>query len=277
MRDLDILFPMDQEKFSSLESLHHTQEGGEHPVAQEAVVAAIKKDHFLPISILIAAVVIGGSILFATLYHGGSPSPAGGGANNPPVPTTTVDVGKLGPRDVILGNANAPVTLIEYADYQCPFCGMFFSQIEPTLKKNYIDTGKVKMVFRDFPFLGPESTAAGAAAACAQDQNKFWQYHDALYTAEGIDGHENNGNLDRALFIKLAGNVGLNVNDFTACLDGNKYAATVADDYKNGVAAGVNSTPTTFVNGKKVVDASGNSVGANAALILQAVDAAVKG
>src|SRR5258708_30237990 len=75
---------------------------------------------------------------------------------------------------------------------------MFFPQIQPTLKKNYIDPGKVKMVFRDFPFLGPESDAAGAAAQCALDQGKFWQYHDALYTAEVADGHENNGNLKRS-------------------------------------------------------------------------------
>src|SRR5258708_11832017 len=155
-----ILYPMEeQEKFSSLESMHQAKSGAGEAVAvveASAEPVTTKKDRFLPMSILVAAFVIGGSVVFATFYRGGwGAAPAGQGGNNPPAPT--IDAGKLGPRDVIWGNANAPVTLIEYGDYQCPFCGMFFTQIQPTLKKNYIDPGKVKMLFSDFPFLRPQS------------------------------------------------------------------------------------------------------------------------
>jgi|SRR3989344_403375 len=113
------------------------------------------------------------------------------------------------PRDVILGDPKAPVTLIEYGDYQCPFCSRFFKDTEPLIRKNYIETGKVKMVFRNFQFLGSESVNAAQAAECAKDQGKFWVYHDALYAAELEDGRENNGNLKRELFIDLAKSAGL--------------------------------------------------------------------
>jgi protein-disulfide isomerase len=234
--------------------------------------------------------VIGGSIVFQVLYHPSAQAPtAGGGAGGAAVgaaagaaaqqgQASAAQVDKLGPRDVVLGDPNAKVTLVEYGDYQCPFCGMYFTQIEPTLKTNYITTGKVKMVFRDFPFLGPESLASGAAAQCATDQNQFWAYHDALYTAEVADGHENNGNLNRNLFVSLAKNIpGMDVTAFTTCLDSNKYASATADEYNAARNNGVNSTPTTFVNGVKVTDASGNAVGADVGAITQAIEAALKG
>ena len=110
------------------------------------------------------------------------------------VPTPTANVASLmtlGSRDAVLGNANAPVTIIEYGDYQCPFCTRYFSQIQPVIKSQYIDTGKAKMVFRDFSFLGPESTAAANAAQCAEDQGKLWSYHDALYAAKVADEAKN--------------------------------------------------------------------------------------
>lgn len=107
-------------------------------------------------------------------------------------------------RDVVLGEQNAPVTLIEYGDYQCPFCARYFMEVEPLLREEYIKTGKVKMVFRNYPFLGPESVSAAEAAECAKDQGQFWAFHDALYNAEHQDGREHNGNLNNDLFFKLA-------------------------------------------------------------------------
>jgi protein-disulfide isomerase len=212
---------------------------------------------FLAITILIAGVMISGSLLYAA--KGGRP--AGSAITTPPpdgqqppgtptTPTAQVSLPPVGDRDVILGNANAPVTVIEYGDYQCPFCGRFFSQVEPQLRDQYIKTGKVKMVYRNFQFLGQESIAAGVAAECAKDQSKFWPFHDALYTAEIKDGHENSGNLTRDLFIKLAGGVGIDTQQFTSCYDSNKYVARIEKDRDAATAVGVNSTPTTYVNGK---------------------------
>jgi protein-disulfide isomerase len=184
----------------------------------------------------------------------------------------------LGSRDAILGNANAPVTIVEYGDYQCPFCTRYFSTIQPQIVSDYINTGKAKMVFRDFAFLGPESTIAANAAQCAEDQNKLWAYHDALYTAkiqdEAKGGSEDDGFYTPALFVKLAGQVGLNIPTFTSCVNGNSDASVVASEISAAQAAGVNSTPVTFVNGVEV-EVNGQSAGADAATVLKAIQAAV--
>lgn len=112
--------------------------------------------------------------------------------------------------DVILGDSNAPVTVIEYGDYQCPFCARFFIDVEPLIRQKYIETGKVKMIFRNYAFLGPESPAAAEAAECAKDQGQYWAYHDALYAAEHQDGQERNGNLNKDLFETIAQSLKLN-------------------------------------------------------------------
>ena len=233
------------------------------------------KDHFLPVSILLAAVMISGSIIYLVKHGGGlPPEPARLGGGNQP---TLVKVSVNETKDVILGDPQAPVTLIEYGDYQCPFCGKFFSETELTLRQKYIQPGKVKMVFRDFAFLGPESIAAAAAAGCAKDQRKFWEYHDLLYTTEIKDSAENNGNLTRDLFIRLADQLKLDAAAFTTCLDSKKYDAEVEESTKSGQSFGVGSTPTTFVNGKMVTDSMGRNVGANGNAIFQAVEAALQG
>ena len=112
-------------------------------------------------------------------------------------------------RDVVLGDPAAPVTIIEYGDYQCPWCARFFDQIEPSLRANYIEPKKAKMVFRNFQFLSQESVDAAEAAECAKDQGKFWEFHDAIYKAELADGVEHNKNLNTDLFFQIATDIGL--------------------------------------------------------------------
>jgi protein-disulfide isomerase len=204
------------------------------------------RDYFLPASILVAGIMISGSIIYLV---GTKNVPAGTGTIPTP-PSAAGGVPQISARDVVLGDIKAPVTFFEYGDYQCPFCGRFFQQIEPSLRDEYVKTGKVKMVFKSFQFLGPESLAAAEAAECAKDQSKFWGYHDALYTAEIADGKESNGNLNRELFMKIAGNLGMDTAAFANCIDTKKYAAQVQQDIADGQAVGVNSTPTSFVNGQ---------------------------
>ncbi len=206
----------------------------------------------VPISIVVAGLIIGGAIYFSgkkeVARTDGQSTVAqtrSGRASLPPV----------GNRDAVLGNPEAPVTLIEYGDYQCPFCGRFFHQVEPLLRDEYIKTGKVRMVYRNFQFLGAESVASGAAAECAEDQGKFWVYHDELYKAETADSKENSGNLNRDLFLMLAQNVSLDMTAFTSCLDSSKYVEQVKKDTAGGQALGVSGTPTTYINGEKVVGA----------------------
>lgn len=208
------------------------------------------KEYFLPASILIAGVLIAGSVIYGTGLKNldGVDNTANNLNQNPP---TAVSLELTG-EDVILGNAGAPVTIIEYGDFQCPFCGKFFSETESQIKENYVKSGKVKFVYRHFAFLGPESMAAAEAAECAKDQGKFWQYHDALYSAEVKDGQEHNGNLNEALFQKIASQLGMNSATFSSCLADHKYADKIQKDYDGGRVNGVNATPTTFVNGTKL-------------------------
>lgn len=239
----------------------------EHEHQPEHHVAAEKKDRFLPISILVAAVLIGGAIVFGVFYKGGSGSGAAAGTGGTPsqagttAPTTNTSVMALGSRDAILGNVSAPVTMIEYGDYQCPFCGTeFFAQTEPLIVQNYVDTGKVRFVFRDFAFLGPESDVAANAAQCAEDQNELWPYHDALYTAKVADdakgGSEDDNFFTTTELIKLGTQVGIpNMATFTSCVNNNSDASIVAQEKTDATAAGVNSTPTFYINGTQVLGA----------------------
>lgn len=236
----------------------------EHKVSEPAEPAGVamnegmKREEVLtmPMAIVIAAALVSASVVYFAWagMQGGRPAPAAGGNDT----GGTAQVGavpEIGERDVILGDANAPVTVIEYADYQCPFCERFFAQTEPSIKNDYVKSGKVRLVYRNFAFLGPESKDAAAAAECAKDQGKFWLYHDALFTAEGLDAKEHNGNLNKDLFVKLAKNVGMDTNAFTQCYDSKKYVELVDKQTAEATAAGVNSTPTVYVNGTQVVGA----------------------
>ncbi len=205
---------------------------------------------FLPASILIAGVLISGSVIYSTgLKQGGA-----GAVQEPDSAAEVVDESKLAlnDEDVILGDPNAPVTIIEYSDFQCPFCGRFYSQSEGQIKENYIKNGQVKFIYRHFAFLGPESRAAAEAVECAKDQGNFWQYHDQLFDEEIADGAEHNGNLNRELFMELAEAADLDSAEFASCLDAGKYSEKVESDYAGAQALGVRATPTIFVNGTKV-------------------------
>lgn len=159
-----------------------------------------------------------------------------------------VDVGSF----PIMGDKNAKVTVIEFADYQCPFCEKWFTDSEANLIKDYVNTGKVKFAFRDFAFLGQESTWAAEAASCANEQDKFWQYHDYLYQHQG---QENSSAFSKDNLKAFAATIGLNTEQFNSCLDTDKYAKAVSDDTTAGQNAGVSGTPTTFVNGISMVGA----------------------
>jgi len=214
---------------------------------QTIVATNDKKNYVLPASILLAAVLISGSVIYSTGFKSGSKSSLTANLDGQAVVSP-----ELASTDVVLGDPKAPVTMIEYSDFQCPFCGRFYSQTEPPLKEQYVKTGKVRFIYRHFAFLGPESKAAAEAVECAKDQSKFWEYHDAIFNAELADGRENNGNLNRALFLTNAENLGLNLASFKACLDSNKYGQKVADDYSGAQALGVKATPTVFVNEVKI-------------------------
>lgn len=206
----------------------------------------MKEEYILPGSILVAAVLIAGAVIYTAGMPGAIDNNLGG--ENQPV-IGNAEALKLTSSDVVLGDPDAPVTVVEYSDYQCPFCGRFFAQTEPQIRANYIQSGKVKLVYRHLVVISQESADAANATECAKDQGKFWDFHDAMFAAEMKDGEERNGNLNRSLFMSVAGQLQMNTAEFGSCLDSGKYASKVNTDSATAKVLGVNATPTFFVNG----------------------------
>lgn len=143
------------------------------------------------------------------------------------------------------GPATAPVTIVEYSDYQCPFCRRAHPTVERILKE-YPD--KVRLVFRDYPLnFHPRAVPASVAARCAGEQNKFWEYHTHLM--------EVNGDLSDADLGKRATELGLDMPAFDACYASKKYEAAIQSDFQAGAAVGVTGTPAFFINGRMLVGA----------------------
>lgn len=153
----------------------------------------------------------------------------------------------------IKGNDNAKVTIVEFADFRCPFCEKFFSETEPQLMKDYVDTGKAKFVFRNYAFLGPSSVVAANAVACANEQGKFWDMYEYLYKNQPPESDTSMYVTDK--LTEIAGTIGLDAAKFSTCLDSKKYDKDVSKDLSDGQAVGVSGTPTFYVNGKQLVGA----------------------
>lgn len=146
------------------------------------------------------------------------------------------------------GSADAKVTFIEFADFQCSFCKQWHDEIYPKLKSEYIDNGKVKFAFWDFAFLGEESFKSAEAAMCSSAEGKFWEYHDALFLAQIS---ETESPFSDSALKQIAQNIGLNQTSFNECFDARINKPIVEDLTNQAVDYGVGSTPTVFINGLK--------------------------
>ena len=144
----------------------------------------------------------------------------------------------------ILGNPNAPITMVEFGDYQCTFCSKFFHETENSIITNYIKTGKVKVLFKDYIILGQDSINAANAAHCANDQKLFWEYHSMLYNNWA---GENTGWADLAHLHEFANTLGLDMDVFSTCMSDLKWNELVNLSSKDGKKLGVSGTPTFFV------------------------------
>ncbi len=195
-----------------------------------------------------------------------------GQAQAPAAPAAGAKVNvKVDAGDPVLGKADAKVTVVEFADYQCPFCGALsglnknmVSQMQSQDKtwepfgtnfiKDYVNTGRAKFVYKDFAFLDNgsdtgESHLAAQAAHCSGDQNKYWQMHDWLYSNQA---GENQGAFTADKLKGFAQTLGLNTAAFNQCLDSGKYAKTVTDNTNYGRTIGVSSTPIVFIDGQMI-------------------------
>jgi len=156
----------------------------------------------------------------------------------------------------ILGNPNAPVILVEFGDYQCHFCNVFFHSTEEDILKNYVQTGKVKMIFKDYNIIGPDSVNASNGAHCANDQGLFWEYHDILYS--NWTG-ENNGWASSKNLEKFAQEIGLDVETWSECMENGTHSQTILASNDDAKDLGLTGTPAFFVIGpdNKVTKLSG--------------------
>lgn len=210
-------------------------------------------NYLIPGAIIVAGALVAGALMYSSQSGlGSAPSlknaavgsaTGGGGVNPAPVAENLED------DDPILGNPDAPVVIVEFADFQCPFCKRLYEDAEAKVISNYVKTGKAKWVYRDFPLTSIHGMAqkAAEAAECADEQGEFWAYHDLLYARQN--------ELSVANFKAWAQELGLNKNKFNDCLDSGKYEEEVQKDFKDGQAVGVSGTPATFINGRIITGA----------------------
>src|SRR5437899_4299544 len=142
----------------------------------------------------------------------------------------------------LLGRATAPITIVEFGDFQCDRCLRFAKYTEPQLNQTYIQTGKVNLVFKYFPIYGPDSTPAAMAALCANDQGKFWNYYDTLFKNQGP---ANFGWASKDNLKKFASQTsGIDMQKFNSCFDSQKYLSFVQKDFAFATSLGLQGTPT---------------------------------
>ena len=154
------------------------------------------------------------------------------------------------------GSPSAPITIVEWGDYQCTYCHLFHDSSLEVIKDEYIKSGKANLVFRDFPLNGPASVLAAEASHCAKDQGKFWEYHNEVY--RNWNG-ENTGWVSKDSLSKFAQNVGLDVDQLKSCLDSSKYKQQVLDTYDLGQKIKIDATPSfLIIKDNKVVKITGN-------------------
>jgi protein-disulfide isomerase len=204
----------------------------------------------LALSIVAAALIIGGVILYFGKSSNTAVAPQLEQADQDLLASRGLSVKGL----PVLGDPKAPVTLVEFGDFQCSYCVLFFDKIKPAIQKQFIDTGKANMFFKTLAFIGRESTDAGLASACAAQEGKFWEMYDAIYSAELSElsankNNENSGNLTRDFFATQAEKIGLDKEKFLSCYDQKKYLSLFDENLQDAIKAMGQQvgTPTLFV------------------------------
>lgn len=175
--------------------------------------------------------------------------------------TTNKSASKSSGPKLIIGEPDAPKTIVEYGDYKCPNCNSFHTGSYVELKRDYLDTGKAKIEFRNLPYIAEDSRTAAEGTYCAAEQGLFEQYHNGVYdhisdvyAREGT-GKEFDDILTASFLSGLIADAGGSVQKFSACLKDTKYKAEVDNDLKNSESDGATGTPTFFINGQKIVGA----------------------
>lgn len=224
----------------------------EQPSNSSEEYVTFKRSHFYSILVVLAFAV---GILVGYVAWGRDAAPKVAAAENNGQPAAA-QVPEAAPQYVrydiptagypSLGPADAPITIVEFSDFQCPFCRRFQQETYRALLDAY--PGKIRFVYRNLPLtaIHPDAMPAAIAALCANDQNGFWDYHDKLFSSE---------TLDTATYIQYAKDLNLDADKFTACLSSGEHDAFIQEDMDFSINLGVQSTPTFFVNGLALVGA----------------------
>lgn len=155
-----------------------------------------------------------------------------------------------------MGSSFAPITILEWGDYQCTFCYKFHQSSLDIIKEEYVKSGRIKLVFKDFPLNGPDSVLAAEASHCAEDQGKYWEYHDEIYSNWA---GERTGWVTRNSLNEFAQTVGINLVEFNNCMNDHKYKNRVLELEKFGNEIGIRATPSFLIfNGEKIMKIEGN-------------------
>lgn len=156
-----------------------------------------------------------------------------------------------------MGDVDAPVVMLNYSEFQCPFCGKFAKDTKPTLVEEFVEDGTLRIEWRDFPYMGEESTGAATAARAAGEQGKFWEYHDALFADQAPP---NSGKLTEDYLVGVAEDLGLDTEKFRKDMNSGPIAEAVARDFSEGQQIGVTGTPAFIVNGRPIMGAQPTEV-----------------
>jgi protein-disulfide isomerase len=211
--------------------------------ARQRIPPPSQRSRFTIGQLSVAAAVAGVALVIILLFVNGLGSSGAG-----PIHSPDFAVSASLENDRTLGQPNAPITIEEWADFQCPICLQFYQNIEPPLIANYIEPGKVKLVFHDYAFIGPESTQAAAAARVSQAIGPgFWPFHDMLYSNQGTT--ENSGAFSQSRLADIAVALGMDRTAFLNALADPTYTNQVRSETAQGTQLGVNSTPTLVIDG----------------------------
>jgi len=243
------------EPFEEVEDFEPVEQPSDFPEDEEDTIT-FKRSHFFSVlSILtflaglsVGYVIWGTNLLQGLRFRSSIAEQANGPVVEAPVTAepqyTRYDIPTDGYHT--LGPSNAPITIVEFSDYQCPFCRRWFNEVYQPLFTAY--PGQIRMVYRNLPLtsIHPDAFPAAEAAMCAGDQDVYWQYHDKLFGGELLGTN---------VYLQYARDLNLNMTSFEACLNDGKYKAEIQADSDFAMGLGVRSTPTFFINGLAIIGA----------------------